>query len=67
MKYSKQIYSESVLRLAIDAYRSICTIDMSENSGYWIITFTGYEVEKALLEKEFSNYLIELFSGQTDI
>ena len=63
MKYSKNIYPKQIILNAIEEYRDISRIEMSEDEKYWILEFHNCCVDETLVVAEFGNYLIDAANG----
>ena len=62
--YHKDLYPLSVLMTAIDDYRHITEISLSEEGVYFRCTFSNCVVDSERVVCEFHNYLIELLNSQ---
>ena len=60
VKYTKQIYSFGIITQAINDYREICSILITESPEEYICEFHLPEKEDLRIIHEFNNYLIEL-------
>lgn len=64
IKYAKPFYSKLVLAAAINAYRKIANISLSEDDNYYYCEFFNCIVPADRIIHEFDNYLIELLNSQ---
>ena len=62
--YHKAFYRLPILLTAIDDYRRIATINLSDEVEYYRCTFTNCVVDSTRVICEFNNYLIELLNSQ---
>lgn len=59
---SSEIFSEDVLRSAIQAYCGLAKIHVERAAENWVLTFQNCQYDTALTAHEFFNYLIDLAS-----
>ena len=59
---SAEIFSENILRTAIQAYSELAKIHMERATENWVLTFQNCQYDTELTEHEFFNYLIDLAS-----
>lgn len=63
MKYSKNMYAYKAIDFGKEAYKHLCKIEITETEQYWQVSFTECKVDKDILKKEFSNFIIEVMNG----
>ena len=61
-RYSKGFYRGEDIVAAIEDYRKIATITMSEEPEHYVCSFSNCIVDPKRTVLEFSNYLIELLN-----
>ena len=59
---SSEIFSEDVLRSAIQAYYGLAKIHVERAAENWVLTFQNCQYDTSLTAHEFFNYLIDLAS-----
>ena len=62
--YHKALYPFPVLLAAIEDYRRIATVSLSDEGDYFQCVFTNCVVDPERVICEFDNYLIELINSQ---
>lgn len=62
--YHKTLYPLPVLLTAIEDYRRIAEISLSDDGDYFRCSFTNCVVDPVRVVYEFHNYLIELLNSQ---
>lgn len=60
MKIKRELFSESALTGAIEAFSNLCSIKVSASTDGWDLAFSDCKYGRELTEKEFENYLIGL-------
>lgn len=66
LKMNKQIFDVGLIETAVRAYTNLATIILSENSEYWICSFSDCKYSEALTVSEFENYVIDLMNCKHD-
>ena len=61
--FPKTIYSKGAIIKAIDDYKKLAKIDLSENLEYYICDFADCVIDPERIIKEFGNYLIEIMNS----
>lgn len=62
--YNLDIYSQDIIKAAIDVYREYANISASyEESGSCVLVFSNFTYDMRETINEFNNYLIELLNG----
>lgn len=61
--YSKEVYPISAIMQAIQDYKRVSTIEVSEEGDNYCCTFTRSVVDRTRVVHEFDNYLIELLNS----
>ena len=56
--FSKEIYKEGPIEMAVEAYSGIARITIIEDPYYWNITFENCVYDEQLTVHEFENYLL---------
>ena len=59
---SSELFSEDILRAAIQAYCELATVHVEQTAENWVLTFQNCLYGPALTMHEFFNYLINLAS-----
>ncbi len=59
---SSEIFSEDILRTAIQAYCELTKIHVERAAENWVLTFQNCQYDTELTKHEFFNYLIDLTS-----
>ena len=59
-RYAKEFYSSDVIHKAINDYRAIASISVSEEVRYYVCDFSNCVIDPNTVILEFNNYLIEL-------
>ena len=60
MEIKRELFSETALTEAIDAFSHLCVITVLESATGWNLVFENCKYGCRLTEKEFENYLIGL-------
>ena len=59
--FPSSVYETAVIRRAVEDYKPICRVDLSESTSGVTCRFkTTGQIDASLVAREFSNYLIEL-------
>lgn len=58
LRLKKEVYRQSKVVEAVQAYKGIAEIDVEEQTEYWQLTFDRCRYDEWLTIKEFENYLI---------
>lgn len=64
LRLNKEIYKESCLRDAVDAYGALAEIKVEEQSSYWIVSFLQCCYGERQTVAEFENYLIDRMNSR---
>ena len=64
LKLRKELYAQSAIDCAIDAYRGIAMITKSTNGSYEVCSFSECEFDEEQTVLEFENYLIDLMASE---
>jgi len=59
---SSEIFSEGILRTAVQAYSELAKIHVEQAAENWVLTFQNCQYDTELTKHEFFNYLIDLAS-----
>ena len=59
---NKQIYCLQYIERAVQAYRSIATIKIVPDKGYWVCVFEDCVYDNETTKREFENYVIALMN-----
>jgi hypothetical protein len=62
--YPNDIYSKDLILRAIADYSKICTIQVLPLKKGYVCLFSNSITDLSITQKEFSNYLIELYMEQ---
>lgn len=62
VKLNREIYNEKTVISAIDAYKDLCSIELTESEKYFDCCFENCKYDEALTACEFENYLIDLIN-----
>ena len=60
VKYTKQLYSYKIISQAINDYRGICSVLVTDSPEEYICKFHLTKEKNQIIINEFDNYLIEL-------
>lgn len=66
LKLCKEVYSPNVVIQSKDAFSGLAGITISEDSDYWICSFTNCKVNTSQTVAEFENYAIDLMNANAD-
>ena len=61
--YSKEFYPVEIIQNAIQAYRKLAVISVSEAQEHYTCRFTDCVIDNERIICEFNNYLIELLNS----
>lgn len=64
LKLNKQIYDAAAVENAINAYRQLAAITLSEDAAHWCCTFRDCVYSESLTVSEFENYVIDLMNSK---
>ncbi len=59
---SSEIFSDEILRAAVQAYNGLARIQVEQTAENWLLTFQECRYDVELTIHEFSNYLVNLAS-----
>lgn len=57
---NKEIYCPQYIEMAVQAYRSIATVKIVSDKGYWVCVFEDCVYDNETTKREFENYVIAL-------
>lgn len=65
IKWDKDIYSESVIRLTAKEFRNLCKVDIQETKDSFICCFHSLSaIQEELVISEFENYMIDYINSE---